>query len=92
MIDARPYERNNFAYMSPARSKRLTPADARNARGFGLGEMEQEASKVLRLLVRQTARGENRDADLVKQAKAAVEGYKRRAWRETEQSKQSGAG
>jgi hypothetical protein len=42
---------------------------------FGLGEMEQEALEVLRLLVRQTKCGENLDAELVKRAKAIVDRY-----------------
>jgi hypothetical protein len=42
---------------------------------YGLDEMEAEAFEVLRLIVRQTARGENLDADLVERAKAIVERY-----------------
>jgi len=42
---------------------------------FGLGEMENEALDVLRLLVRQTERGENLDAGLVERAKAIVDRY-----------------
>ena len=42
---------------------------------YGLDEMEAEALEVLRLIVRQTARGENLDADLVERAKAIVERY-----------------
>ena len=42
---------------------------------YGLDKMEAEALEVLRLIVRQTARGENLDADLVERAKAIVERY-----------------
>jgi hypothetical protein len=42
---------------------------------YGLDEMEAEALDVLRLIVRQSARGENLDADLVERAKAIVERY-----------------
>lgn len=42
---------------------------------YGLGELEQEALDVLRLVVRQTERGENLDADLFERAKAIVERY-----------------
>jgi hypothetical protein len=42
---------------------------------YGLDQMETEALEVLRLIVRQTARGENLDADLVQRAKAIVERY-----------------
>ena len=42
---------------------------------FGLDEMEKEALDVLRLLVRQTERGKNLDADLVERAKAIVDRY-----------------
>jgi hypothetical protein len=42
---------------------------------YGLDEMEAEALEVLRLIVRQSARGENLDADLVERAKAIVERY-----------------
>jgi hypothetical protein len=44
---------------------------------FGLGELEAKALEVLRLIVRQTERGENLDADLVERAKAIVERYDR---------------
>jgi hypothetical protein len=44
---------------------------------YGLDEMEAEALEVLRLMVRQTERGENLDADLVERAKAIVERYDR---------------
>ena len=44
---------------------------------YGLAEMEAEALEVLRLMVRQTERGENLDADLVERAKAIVERYDR---------------
>jgi molybdenum-dependent DNA-binding transcriptional regulator ModE len=40
-------------------------------------EMEAEAVAVLRLVVRQTERGENLDADLFERAKAIVERYDR---------------
>jgi hypothetical protein len=42
---------------------------------YGLGELEAEALEVLRLVVRQTERGENLDADLVERAKAIVDRY-----------------
>ena len=44
---------------------------------YGLGEIEAEALKVLQLIVRQTERGENLDADLVERAKAIVDRYDR---------------
>src|SRR6266545_4834746 len=44
---------------------------------YGLGELEQEALEVLRLIVRQTERGENLDADLIERAKQIVERYDR---------------
>ena len=44
-------------------------------RHYGLGELEAEALEVLRLIVRQTERGENLDADLFERAKANVERY-----------------
>ena len=44
---------------------------------YGLDEMEAEALEVLRLIVRQTERGENLDADLAERAKAVVERYDR---------------
>jgi len=44
---------------------------------YGLGELEAEALEVLRLVVRQTERGENLDADLVERAKAIVDRYDR---------------
>ena len=44
---------------------------------YGLGELEAEALEVLRLIVRQTDRGENLDADLFERAKAIVERYDR---------------
>jgi hypothetical protein len=44
---------------------------------FGLGELEAEALEVLRLIVRQTERGENLDANLVERAKAILERYDR---------------
>jgi len=44
---------------------------------YGLGELEAEALEVLRLVVRQTERGENLDADLAERAKAIVERYER---------------
>jgi hypothetical protein len=42
---------------------------------FGLGELEGEALEVLRLIVRQTERGENLDADLAERARAIVTRY-----------------
>ena len=42
---------------------------------YGLGELEGEALEVLRLIVRQTQRGENLDSDLVERAKAVVDRY-----------------
>jgi hypothetical protein len=42
---------------------------------YGLGELEAEALEVLRLIVRQTERAENLDAELVERAKAVVERY-----------------
>jgi hypothetical protein len=39
------------------------------------GELEAEAPEVLRLVVRQTERGENLDADLLERAKAIVARY-----------------
>ncbi len=44
---------------------------------YGLGELEGEALEVLRLIVRQTDRGENLVADLFERAKAVVERYDR---------------
>ena len=44
---------------------------------YGLGELEADALEVLRLVVRQTERGENLDADLVERAQAIVERYER---------------
>lgn len=51
--------------------------EAQAKRLYGLGEMEREALEVLRLIVRQTERGENLDADLFKRAKAIVDQYNR---------------
>ena len=42
---------------------------------YGLGGLEAEALEVLRLVIRQTERGENLDADLVERARAIVERY-----------------
>jgi hypothetical protein len=42
---------------------------------YGLGELEADALDVLRLIVRQTERGENLDADLFERAKAIVARY-----------------
>jgi hypothetical protein len=42
---------------------------------YGLGELEREVLEVLRLVVRQTERGENLDADLVERAKAILARY-----------------
>ena len=41
--------------------------------------MEAEALEVLRLIIRQTERGENLDADLLERAKAILERYDRAA-------------
>ena len=49
--------------------------DEQAKRLYGLGELEAEALEVLRLIVRQTERGENLDADLLGRAKAIVERY-----------------
>lgn len=49
--------------------------EAQAKRLYGLGEMEREALEVLRLIVRQTERGENLDADLLERAKAIVDRY-----------------
>jgi hypothetical protein len=42
---------------------------------YGVGQLEAEALDVLRLMVRQTERGENLDADLVERAQAIVARY-----------------
>jgi hypothetical protein len=42
---------------------------------YGLGELEREALEVLRLVIRQTERGENFDADLIERAKAIIARY-----------------
>jgi hypothetical protein len=42
---------------------------------YGLGELEREALELLRLVVRQTERGENLDADLIERAKAIIARY-----------------
>ena len=44
---------------------------------YGLGELKREALAVLRLIVRQTERGENLDAEIVERAKAIVDRYDR---------------
>ena len=44
---------------------------------YGLGELESEALEVLRLVVRQTERGENLDAELLARTKAIVDRYDR---------------
>lgn len=49
--------------------------EAQAKRLYGLGDMEKEALEVLRLIVRQTERGENLDADLFERAKAIVDRY-----------------
>jgi hypothetical protein len=51
--------------------------EAQAKRPYGLGEMEQEALEVLRLIVRQTERGENIDAELGQKAKEVVDRYDR---------------
>ena len=42
---------------------------------YGPGELESEALEVLRLVVRQTERGENLDAGLIERAKAVIARY-----------------
>jgi hypothetical protein len=49
--------------------------DEQAKRLYGLGELEAEALEVLRLVVRQTERGENLGAGLVERAKAIVARY-----------------
>jgi hypothetical protein len=44
---------------------------------YGLGDLEAEALDVLRLIVRQTERGENLDAALVVRARVVVDRYDR---------------
>ncbi len=44
---------------------------------YSLGELEAELLEVTRLMVRQTERGENLDADLVERARTIVERYDR---------------
>ena len=44
---------------------------------FELGELEAELLDVMRLIVRQTERGEKLDADLIERAKVIVERYHR---------------
>jgi hypothetical protein len=51
---------------------------------YGLAEMEQEAVEVLRLVVQQTERGHNLDADLVERAKTIVDRYDRAVMRGTD--------
>jgi hypothetical protein len=47
----------------------------RGATLYGLGDLEAVALEVLRLVIRQTGRGENLDADLFERAKVVVERY-----------------
>jgi hypothetical protein len=49
--------------------------DEEARRLYGLAEMEQEAVDVLRLIVQQTERGHNLNADLVERAKAILDRY-----------------
>jgi hypothetical protein len=49
--------------------------DEQAKRLYGLGELEAEVLEVLRLIIRQTERGENLDAGLVERAKAIVARY-----------------
>jgi hypothetical protein len=49
--------------------------EAQAKRLYGLGELEAEALEVLRLIVRQSERGENLDADLVELAREIVDRY-----------------
>ena len=51
--------------------------DEQAKRLYGLGELEAEALEVLRLVVRQTERGENLDDDLLARAKAIIDRYDR---------------
>jgi hypothetical protein len=44
---------------------------------YGLDEMEKEALDVVRLILQQTARGQNLNARLVERAKAILEKYDR---------------
>jgi hypothetical protein len=44
---------------------------------YGLGEIEREALEVLRLIVRQTERGDNLDAELLERAKIIIDRYDR---------------
>jgi hypothetical protein len=55
--------------------------DEQAKRPYGLGEMEREALDVLRLVIRQTERGENLDADLIERARAIVDRYDRAVMR-----------
>jgi hypothetical protein len=51
--------------------------EAQAKRLYGLGELERELLEVLRAIIRQTARGENVDADLFERARVVVERYDR---------------
>jgi hypothetical protein len=42
---------------------------------YGLGKLEAEALEALKLIVRQTERGQNLDANLVERARAIVDRY-----------------
>jgi hypothetical protein len=50
-------------------------------RPYGLGEMEREALDVLRLVIRQTERGENLDVELIERARAIIDRYDRAVMR-----------
>ncbi len=51
--------------------------EAQAKRLYGLDEMEAEALEVLQLVVRQTDRNENLDANLLERARAVVDRYAR---------------
>ena len=69
------YSRMGFRWSALLRDEFSHEAQAK--RLYGLGQLEQEALEVLRLIVRQTERGENLDAHLVERAKAILERYDR---------------
>lgn len=58
--------------------------EEQSKRLYGLGDMERESLDILRLVVRQTERGENLDADLFARAKAILERYDRALMRGAE--------
>ena len=67
----------------PNRSPPLYPRlmtdsfEEQTKRLYGLGEIEREALEVLRLIVRQTERGDNLDAELLERAKIIIDRYDR---------------